>query len=85
MKNTKNIKDKKKPRTRKVNYAYVHKLSAGVSLLALVVILFAGIMGEARTITIAYRAAGAIILIGLISRVVVRILTSYEEMQSGKV
>ena len=69
---------------KKVNFAYVHKLTAAVSLVALVVIIAAGIMGEARTITIAYRACGAMIVIGIISRVVLKILCTYEEMNSGK-
>lgn len=69
---------------RKVSFAYVHKLTAAVSLLALVVIIAAGIMGEAKTITIAYRACAAIIVIGVISRMVLKILCTYEEMNSGK-
>ena len=69
---------------KKVSFAYIHKLTAAVSLLALVVIIGAGIMGEARTITIAYRSCGAIIVIGIISRIVLKILCTYEEMNSGK-
>ena len=69
---------------KKVSFAYIHKLTAAVSLLALVVIIAAGIMGEARTITIAYRACAAIIIIGIISRIVLKILCTNEEMNSGK-
>ena len=69
---------------KKVNFAYVHKLTAAVSIIALVVITGAGIIGEARTTTIAYRACGAIIVIGIISRIVLKILCTYEEMNSGK-
>lgn len=69
---------------RKVSFAYVHKLTAAVSLLALVVIIAAGVMGEAKTITIAYRSCLAILVIGLVSRVVLKILSTYEEINSGK-
>lgn len=77
--------DKSKVRaSKKVSFAYLHKLTCAVSLLAFVVVIAAGVIGEARTITITYRAAGVIILIGLVSRIVMRVLASYEEINSGK-
>ncbi len=69
---------------KKVSFAYVHKLAAAVSLVALIVITAAGIIGEARITTISYRACGAIFVIGIISRIVLKILCTYEEMNSGK-
>lgn len=69
---------------KKVSFVFMQKLAAAVSLLALAVIVAAGVMGGARVITITYRAAGVIVVIGVISRIVIRILESYEEMNSGK-
>ena len=69
---------------RKVNFAYIHKLTAGVSLLALAVVIAAGVMGGASTVAITYRSAAVIIVIGVVARLVERILLSYEEMHSGK-
>lgn len=70
--------------TRKLNFVFLQKLAAGVSLLALTVIIAAGVMGGARTITITYRAAAVIVVIGFVTRILIRILSSYEELNSGK-
>ena len=69
---------------KKVSFVFMQKLAAAVSLLSLVVIVAAGVMGGARVITITYRAAGVVVVIGVISRILIRILESYEEMNSGK-
>lgn len=69
---------------KKANYAFIHKLAAGVSLLAFLVVVIAGLQARASVGTIAIRATVAIIVVALISRVLVRILASYEEMNSGK-
>ncbi len=73
-----------KPTKKKVSFAYVHKLAAAVSLVAFIVIILGGVMNEVRTITIAYRAMGVILVIGIVSRILVRILATYEEINSGK-
>lgn len=70
--------------TKKVSFTYLKKLTAGVSLLCLMVIVLAGVIGQARVITITYRAAIAILVIGVVSRVVIKILLSYEDMHGGK-
>ena len=70
--------------TKKVSYSYLHKMSAGVSLLAVVVIIAAGVMGQASTLSIAFRSAAVIIVVGVISRIVEKILLGYEEMHGGK-
>ncbi len=62
----------------------VHKLAAGVALLAFCVVLGAGLMAEARIVTITYRAFVVMLVIGIVSRVVTRVLTSYEEINGGK-
>lgn len=69
---------------KKLNFIFLQKLAAGVSLLALTVIIAAGVMGGARTVTITYRAAVVIVVIGVIARVLIKILASYEELNSGK-
>jgi|GEM_PF-3383476 len=68
----------------KVKFTLIHKLAAGVSLLAFVVILAAGIRAQAGVTTIAFRACLAILAVGIISRIVTGILATSEEMNSGK-
>lgn len=69
---------------KRVSFVHLQKLTAGVSLIAFLVVIAAGIMGGARTITITYRACGVLLLIALVSRIIIRVLASYEEMNSGK-
>ena len=71
-------------RKQKISYAYMHKLFSGVGLLAFTVIVAAGLMAEASVFTITWRAALVIIVISLVNRMVVSILSAYEEMNSGK-
>ena len=68
----------------RISYVGVHKLAAGVALICFSVILAAGIQAGVSIITITYRALLAILAVGLISRVVVSILATYEEIHSGK-
>ena len=74
----------KKSIKKKVNFAYLHKLKAGVALLALFVIVAAGIIAEASTVAIAWRATLVIVVILVIAVIVEKVLLSYEEMHSGK-
>jgi hypothetical protein len=69
---------------KKVRYAYIHKFAAAVALLCFGVIVAAGMMAEARFVTIAFRAFVVTLAISVVSRVIVSILASYEEMNSGK-
>lgn len=69
---------------KKTSYAYIHKGAAAVSLLAFGVIVAAGVMAEARFITIAFRAFVVFLAIAALSRIIVSILASYEEINSGK-
>ena len=75
---------KKKSIKKKVGFAYLHKLEAGVALLALFVIVAAGIIAEVSALWIALRATLVIVVIHVISVIVNRVLLSYEEMHSGK-
>ena len=86
-------KAKAKAKTDKVrvkleSYAHVHKLAAGVSLLAFFVIVIAGWRVDAslpsRIILILWRAAAVLVAIQLVTFAVVRILKTYEEMNSGE-
>jgi predicted ferric reductase len=75
---------KKKKNVKTVSFAYIHKLAAGVSLLALLVVMLAGIMAEASVVSISVRSVLVIIVISIVSRIVIQILSSYEEINSGK-
>jgi hypothetical protein len=79
-----NKENKTKKLVQKVNYAYVHKLSASVALLAFFVIMASGLMADASIISIVVKSFLVIIAVGLITRVVVSMLASYEEINSGK-
>jgi hypothetical protein len=70
---------------KKINtHLYLHRLAAAVCLVSFTVMLIAGLMAEVPVITIAYRACLVMIVIKIICRVVVSILITYEEMNSGK-
>lgn len=69
---------------KKVRFAYIHKTAAALALLCFGVIVAAGVIAEARFITIAFRAFVVILAISVLSRVIVSILASYEEMNSGE-
>lgn len=70
--------------TKIVRYPLIHRFLAGLALLTFVVIIIAGVSAQARFLTITVRAAVAFLIIGLISRVVLRVIASYEEMNGGE-
>ena len=76
--------DPKGKRSRKVTYAYLHKLAAAVQLIAFVVIILAGIMGKSSVTSVVVRSFVVLVVVSLVTRVITRILASYEEMNSGK-
>jgi len=80
---TANSNQSNKKLVRKVRYAGLHKLFAGVSLLAFVVVIIAGVMADVPFIVITFRACVVMIVIGLASRIVVQVLANYEEMNRG--
>ena len=69
---------------KRVRFELVHRLSAAFAMLAFIVVLVAGIMAEARLTTIVFRAVGVIIAVSIITRVLIQILATYEEVNRGK-
>ncbi len=69
---------------KRVHYTHVHKIAAATALLAFCVVIAAGVMAQARVFTIVYRSVAVILVIGVVSRILIRILATYEEMNSGK-
>jgi hypothetical protein len=69
---------------KKVSYAYLQKLAAAVCLLAFVVMLAAGLLAGVSVITITYRACIVMVAVKVIARILVSVLTNYEEIDSGK-
>ena len=78
------IKSEPKKRIKRVSYVHLQKLFAAVSLLALFVVAATGVMANVGVVTIAIRALMVMIVIGVIGRLVVQILATYEEMNSGQ-
>ncbi len=74
----------KKGSIKRTQYAYIHRLASGVGLVAFAVIVAAGLMADVSVFTMAFRSAVAILVISAVSRVVISILSAYEEMNSGK-
>lgn len=69
---------------RKISFLHLKKLQAGVSLLAFLIMLISGMMAGNSIITITQRSFLAIVVIMVITRVVVSILVTYEEMHSDE-
>jgi hypothetical protein len=65
-------------------FTVVHKLLAAVSLLSFFVVLVVGLRADADVYTIAYRACAVMLVIKLVSIVVIRALSTYEEINRGK-
>ena len=74
-----------KPKKKKISgkYVFLHKLAAGISLLSLFVIVAAGVMSQASVYSMAFRSLGVIMVVSVIHRILVQILSTYEEMNSG--
>lgn len=72
------------PLTKKVKYVLFHRLAAAVALLGFVVTLISGLMAQVPVMTIVYRSVLVVIAVGVISRVVIQLIASYEEMNSGQ-
>ena len=67
----------------KKRYIMAHKCVAGLALVMFGVVIAAGILAEARFITIAYRSFLVFLVIMLGSRVLIRAWASFEEIHSG--
>lgn len=75
---------KKKKIIEKKRYIVAHKCVAGLALVMFGVVVAAGILAEARFITIAYRSFFVFVVIMLVSRVLIRAWASFEEIHSGQ-
>ena len=62
----------------------IKKLFAGVAMVAFVVVIVAGVRAEARFSTIAYRSTAVMLVVFIVNRIIIKILSGYEEMNSGK-
>jgi len=69
---------------KRVSFVFLQKLAAAVCLLTLVVMLTAGILAGVPVFTIAFRACIAMLVVKVITRVLVGVLSSYEEIDSGE-
>lgn len=67
-----------------VDFSYLHRLFAGVALIGFFVVCIAGLLADVSVITIMLRATGVMIVVKIISMVVIKVLASYEEMNSGQ-
>lgn len=70
---------------KRISYLYIQKLAAGTSLLAFFVILLSGLLAEVPLPTLLFRACIVILVIGVISRILIRVLASYEEINSSQI
>lgn len=70
--------------TKRVDFSYLHRLFAGVSLIGFFVVCLAGVLNEVNMITMMLRATAVMVVVKVVSWVVIRILASYEEMNSGQ-
>jgi hypothetical protein len=69
---------------KKVDFTYLHRLFAAVALIGFAVVCAAGLLAEVNMITIILRATVVMVAVKLISWVVIKVLASYEEMNSGQ-
>lgn len=69
---------------KRVSYVHIQKLMAAVSLLAFLVVVVAGLRANVGVIAITFRAFLVIFVVGILGRVIVQVLATYEEMNSGQ-
>ena len=65
---------------RRVSFVVVHKIAAAISLLALLVIVIAGLAAKASVFSMTWRSLVAILIVKLVSVVLIKALATYEEM-----
>jgi hypothetical protein len=75
---------KERKAVKKVRFAHLQKLITGVCLLACFVVILGGLMSGARTISMAYLIFKVLVVVHVISWVLIRVLSTYEEMNSGQ-
>ena len=74
--------DKKLIKT--IKFPMVHKFLCSLSLICFVVVIIGGLSAQARFLTITFKAMVVMVCIALISRIVMRVISTYEEMNSGE-
>ena len=74
----------KKKLVKKVRYPNLHKTIAAISLIMFIVSIIGGLRAEVRITTITVRAVVVMLVVALISRIIMRVVASYEEMNGGK-
>ena len=72
--------NKDKKLVKKVSYVFIHKVTAAVCLLCLLVIVVAGISSNASVFSMTWRAFLAILCVKLMSVVFIKAIATYEEM-----
>lgn len=65
-------------------YMTFHKMAAGISMLAFMVVLIAGLRAEVSIETVLYRAAVVLFVILIVKRLLMRAWVSFEEIHRGK-
>ena len=69
---------------RRVSFVALQKLAAAVCLLTLVVMLTSGILAGVPVVIITARACVALVVVKVVTRILVSILSSYEEIDRGE-
>ena len=73
----------KKPRVSS-KYMTFHKMAAGVSMLAFMVVVIAGLRAEVSIETVLYRASVVLFVVLIVKRLLMRAWISFEEINRGK-
>jgi hypothetical protein len=76
-------KEVKNEGVRRVSFVPIQKLQAGVMLLSLSVVIIGGVLARVSIGTILFRATVVALVLFIVGRVVLRALTTYEEMNGG--
>lgn len=71
-------------RRARVDYGFLRKLVASVSIIALIVIIVGGLLSGARLITVVYRAFVIMTVAKFIGMLLIKVLVNYEEIGRDK-
>ncbi len=69
---------------KKRKHVFLRKVGAGISLLALAVMLVSGFIAGIPLLTTAFRGAIAVSGVLLVGRVLLSVLSNYEDIERGK-
>ncbi len=75
---------KPKRGSRQAKYAALHKLKAAVILLSITVVAISGIMANISLSAILWRSTLVVLCVMVITRIVVQLMITNEEMNSGE-